>query len=165
MPSSGSRSSRFLVVRLCSGLGLILLGAAVLLPPTGIGGIRENPPTMNTLREATGEQVEVNPDGTFKTSLAWVQIGSDRYEKLVYFDQGHKRKAVYKTPAREFTENWDAAKGWAPGEVVRNETTLAARWGLPAAGWPYYVGDSALLSAGVAVLILALVVRPGRMRV
>jgi hypothetical protein len=161
MQRSDGRRPSLPAARVCAGLILIALGAAALVPPSGLGGVGEDPMAVDKLREGVGRPVEVNPDGTYKTSLAWVEIGTQRYEKRTHFDRGSKRRAVYKTPAREFAEDWDAAKGWVPAEVTRDETTLAARWGLPTVGWPYYAAGLGMALAGAGLLLSALI-RPRR---
>ncbi|MFN4261457.1 MAG: hypothetical protein ACK4RK_19405, partial [Gemmataceae bacterium] len=133
---------------------------AVVVPPSGIGGVREDATAVKRLREDTGNPVERYPNGAFKTSLAWVKLGSDRYERWTHFDGQGGKWSEYKTPAREFTEKWDTAKGWVPGDVVRDQTTLAARWGLPAVGWPYYAVGVGLVAAGLTVLFLPFARRP-----
>jgi len=142
---------RFRFRRAAVGFGLMVLGGIVSLPTVDVGRNFDEF-ALDRLRNGQGVPIERHPDGTLKTRLIRIEIGTDVFEMRTEYPAptGVPSRRIFKTPTRDFVEVWDTRQGWIPGEVLRDESTLAARWGLPQTEWPYWIASALLIAGGMA---------------
>lgn len=139
-------------LRVTLGILLILLGVVAWLPPVQIFGGDETR-FMRTLLEDPGVVVETYPNGVHKITEMRVKVGDREFERRTYFEpQPNVKRREVKTPTREFHEVWDTGKGWIPERIVRDDRSLAGRWGWPQVAWPYFAAALVLVAAGIVVL-------------